>query len=364
MAKVNKLILALSIVTAISILSGCGDKNTRSSQTVMKILADGTIGNIRYECSGTTGFTNRAGEFTCPVGSSVEFFFGNIKLGGVVELPSDKILLIQDVLEVERSDVENEKVTKLAIFLQSLDEDSDHDNGIFLDPNDIASIQSEIEFNSLDDTNIDSLIQNAGKTKVKKEVAIKNLRETMTNIRGNGSFNLNTPSPSTQTCGYKLQGVYYNGSLISQSNPIDVGVDSKIILNFSNDIQSAGLNIQRIDGNITLLNIVKSADNNISLNYLVSNNIMNGRTTDLNQTDQLSIKQGVCDIQIDINIFKKYYAPLTKTELLTLINNYTNETNTTQKAIYVDEIINANTSQLTDILYLFSNKSSFNLDIR
>ena len=387
MGKVNKVILSLSAITAI-LLSGCGGGSGETSQTVTGILADGAIGNARYECGGTTGFTNREGEFTCPVGSSVEFFFGNIKLGGVAELPSDKIVLIQDVLDVQRSDVENEKVARLAIFLQSLDEDSDHDNGIFLDPNDIASIEQEIEFDSLDDTNIDSLIQNAGKTKVKKEVAIKNLRETTDNVRvyknvrGNSSSNSDTstnsntpinptpnnpinpsPSPST-TCGYELNGVYYNGSLISESNPIGVGVDSNITLNFSKDINASGLNIQATDGNISLTNIVKSADNNISLNYLVSNNIASGITADLNRIDQLSIRQGLCIIQTGINIYKKYYAPITtKAELTTLINNYTNESNATQKAIYADEIINANTSQITDMSRLFNSKFTFNLDI-
>ena len=381
MGKVNKVILSLSAVTAISILSGCGG-NGGTSQTVTGVLADGAIGNARYECSGTTGFTNREGEFTCPVGSSVEFFFGNIKLGGVSQLPDDKIVLIQDVLDVERSDVENEKVTKLAIFLQSLDEDSDHDNGIFLNPNDIASIEQEIEFDSLDDTNIDTLIQNAGKTKVTKEVAIKNLRETTDNVRvyknvrGNSSSNSDTstnpntptpnnpinPSPST-TCGYELNGVYYNGSLISESNPIRVGEKSNITLSFSKDIDTSGLNIQATDENINLSNIVKSADMNISLDYLPSNVLMSGRTTDLNQTDQLSIRQAGCNIQTDINIFKKYYAPITKAGLTTLIDNYTNEVNATQKAIYADEIINANVSQVTDMSQLFFARSSFNLDI-
>ena len=377
----NKKAFNLGLIFSSILLSGCGGGSGETSQTVTGILADGAIGNARYECGGTTGFTNREGEFTCPVGSSVEFFFGNIKLGGVSQLPDDKIVLIQDVLDVQRSDVENEKVTKLAIFLQSLDEDNNHDNGIFLNPNDIASIETEIEFNTLDDANIDTLIQNAGKTKVTKEVAIKNLRETTDNVRiykninGNSSLTPSNPSPSTpntqtpnnpspsETCGYSLNGVYYNGSLISESNPISVGKNSIIVLNFSNNINTSGLNIQASDNSISLSNISKSADMNISLNYLVSNDIMNGRTSDLNQTDSLTISQGVCNLQTNINLFKTYLAPITKTDLSTLITNYTNEANATQKAIYENEIINANTSSITDMSNLFDNKSTFNLDI-
>ena len=382
----NKKKLSMGLIFSSILLSGCGG-NGGTSQTVTGVLADGAIGNARYECGGTTGFTNREGEFTCPVGSSVEFFFGNIKLGGVSQLPDDKIVLIQDVLDVERSDVENEKVTKLAIFLQSLDEDSDHDNGIFLNPNDIASIQSEIEFDSLDDTNIDSLIQIAGKTKVKKEVAIKNLRETTDNVRvyknikgnsannnsnqnnsnnSNSSSNTNT-SPSSQTCNNSIAGVYYNGNLISSSNPINLGSAKNITINFTNSIDTTGLNIQASDNNILLSNISKSADNNISLKYkalkaLVPVALINGE--DYNTSDTLNVRQGVCNLNSNINLYTRYYNPLAnKAALTTLINNYTNEANATQKDIYAKQIIFANTSNITDMSSLFEDKSTFNLDI-
>jgi len=391
MKKLNKTILALSTVTAISILSGCGGGNGGTSQTVTGVLADGAIGNARYECAGTTGFTNRAGEFTCPVGSSVEFFFGNIKLGGVSELPSDKIVLIQDVLDVQRSDVENEKVAKLAIFLQSLDEDNDHDNGIFLDPNDIASIQSEIEFDSLDDTNIDTLIQSAGKTKVKKEVAIKNLRETTDNVRvyknikGNSantnsnqnnsnnssssdssSNNTNT-SPSSQTCNNSIAGVYYDGNLISSLNPINLGGSAKdIIINFTNSIDTTGLNIQASDNNISLSDITKSADKNISLKYKALKDLLPIALSDgedYNTSDTLNIKQGICNLNSNINLYTRYYDPISRANLNTLITNYTNEANAIQKDIYAKQIIFANTSSVTDMSNLFDGKSTFNLDI-
>ena len=385
----NKKALSMGLIFSSILLSGCGG-NGGTSQTVKGILADGAIGNARYECGGTTGFTNREGEFTCPVGSSVEFFFGNIKLGGVSELPSDKIVLIQDVLDVQREDVENEKVTKLAIFLQSLDEDSDHDNGIFLNPNDIASIQSEIEFDSLDDTNIDSLIQIAGKTKVKKEVAIKNLRETTDNVRvyknikgnsantnsnqnnsnnsssSNSSSNNTNTSPSSQTCNNSIAGVYYNGNLISSSNPINLGSAKNITINFTNSIDTTGLNIQASDNNILLSNISKSADNNISLKYKALKNLLPIALSDgedYNTSDTLNVRQGICNLNSNINLYTRYYDPISRANLDTLITNYTNEANATQKDIYAKRIIFANTSSVTDMSSLFAYKSTFNLDI-
>ncbi|NOQ30137.1 MAG: hypothetical protein GQ570_03345 [Helicobacteraceae bacterium] len=113
--------LVTSIILVMIALTGC---DSGSSETVTGVLADGVIGNAVYKCASTTGYTNTKGEFTCPIGSAVDFYYGNIKLGGVTKLPSDKIVLIQDVLSVERSDVNNAEVTRLAQFLQSLDDNS------------------------------------------------------------------------------------------------------------------------------------------------------------------------------------------------------------------------------------------------
>ncbi|NOQ31618.1 MAG: hypothetical protein GQ570_10900, partial [Helicobacteraceae bacterium] len=132
---INKKLIALSTALTIA-LSGCGGSGEfsdtdPSAGMVTGVLADGAIGNAEYKCGSTTGFTNVKGEFTCPAGSEVNFYYGNFHIGGVSKLPTDKIVLIQDGLDVPRANTQNADVVKLAIFLQSLDNNSNHDDGIF-----------------------------------------------------------------------------------------------------------------------------------------------------------------------------------------------------------------------------------------
>ena len=375
--KKNKKIIILSTLLSTLLLSGCGG-NSGTKKTQKGILADGAIGNAKYECNGVVGYTNKEGEFNCPIGSSIDFYFGNIKLGSVDKLPDDKIVLIQDILNIPRENTNDEKVVQMAVFLQSLDVDNNHDNGIFLDPKDVESITNQTNFSQLDSNKQDEIISNSGKLKVSEAIALKNLKETTDNVRiyksiyapnstnNSNSNNANTP-PTPQTCSNSIAGVYYDGNLISSSNPINLGGSEKdIIINFTNSITTSGLTIQASDNNILLSNISKSSDNNISLKYKALKSIVPILLTneqDYNTTDTLNIKQGICNLNSNINLYTRYYDPISRANLDTLITNYTNEANATQKDIYAKRIIFANTSSVTDMSNLFANKSTFNLDI-
>ena len=384
MRLLKKSILTLSTITSI-LLTGCGSGGNTLSVT--GVLADGAIGNASYKCGTTTGFTNVKGEFTCPVGSSVDFFYGNIKLGGVTKLPSDKIVLIQDVLHVSREKVNDESVTRMAVFLQSLDKNSNHDDGIFLDPSYITdSITTAVDFSQFDDKKVTELIQKAKKTEVTKEIARTNLYEVTQNVKlyknidGKTKPPVSTPSSGGSTspggsstpdtppkCGYTLNGIYFNGIKISSSNYLGLGSTNNLTLNFSVAVNTTGLTVTSTDGNVTLGTITKSGDNNISFDYTASSDMMHGKTSDLNITDTLSIKQGLCSNTADVKLYKKYVAPITRAELDTLITNYTNAYDINQTATdtlaYAQDIVNADTSNITDMGRLFISKSTFNLDI-
>ncbi|MDQ7068383.1 MAG: hypothetical protein Q9M40_10665 [Sulfurimonas sp.] len=211
-SKLSKTALFLGIMTTIT-FSACssGDGNT-----VTGILADGAIENARYECSTTTGFTNVKGEFTCPVGSPVDFYYGNIKLGGVATLPSDNIVLIQDILGVPREDVNNTLVTRLAVFLQSLDNDSNHTNGIYLDPALITeSVPSAVDFKSFDDLKITDIFDKAKliKTTLVKVADIDaqaNLQTTTDNVLNFQNINGDTQALSSSKYRKRYSGFRNN----------------------------------------------------------------------------------------------------------------------------------------------------------
>ena len=370
--KINKKLLTLSSAILIA-LSGCSHNNTTS--TVTGILADGVIGNATYKCSATTGSTNTEGEFTCPVGSRVDFYYGNIKLGGVATLPSDNIVLIQDVLSVDRAETSNPNVLRLARFLQSLD-DGSIINGIYLDPALIASIvTTPVDFQDYDDAQMEAIVQTAtGKPAVGETEAKAELQATTDNVRDFGTVEGTTTTggtttPSLPTCS-AISGIYNNGSLLTPSTYLALGTDYNLTLVFEQNITTAGLNIgSSKDGNVTLGTLTKTADKNITLSYKAARALANGLTADYNSTDTLTVTQTVCtgSVTSDVKLFKKYYAPLTRPELDALINDYTTKytadpaSQATADAAQL--IINANTSAITDMNFLFNGKSTFNLDI-
>lgn len=467
MKTIKKKILALSTITAIA-LSGCGSGGGSGggTPTVTGVLADGAIGNASYECGTTTGFTNVDGEFTCPLGSAVDFYYGNIKLGGVDKLPDDKIVLIQDVLDVNRSDVSHPEVTRMAVFLQSLDNDGDHNNGIYLDPKMIETLVTDKkDFTEYDDSQIDNIIDtvisnetdNKNLRKVNKTTAQTNLQKTTDNVKEYGTIdgegddtsnlsddttapnkptsktdlditrdnseevivsgevgakifidgkdtnktigedgtqsitldtsgangtktfditlqdsNNNTSGSTTVTITKKspcltLSSINYNGAILSDTNYLGLGTDYNLTVELSDTITSAGLNISASsDTNATVGTLSTPNDTNVTFSYNAPTSLMG--MADYNTSDTLSIVHDGCPaITAKVPLYKKYVAPFTKDELITLISNYTTAYNSDPNSAYTlslaQDIINADISQITDMSGLFSNLWTFNLDL-
>ena len=187
---IKKGIFALSTVSAI-LLSGCGSDDTVAQQEITGVLADGAIGNAEYRCGSKTGKTNTDGEFNCPVGSSVSFYIGSLKIGSVSTLPSDNVVLIQDALGMDRNETANSTVLSLAQLLQSLDDDSNHENGIFLTDLLITSLSNtlgnaETKFKDLNSTKLNEIVLDANKTLIDVFTAQANLEDTTSRVKFNG----------------------------------------------------------------------------------------------------------------------------------------------------------------------------------
>ena len=175
-----KHILSLLVVAFLYI--GCGSSNNSNQETVTGVLADGAIGNAEYRCGAITGVTNANGEFTCLKNSPVSFYFGSLLLGGVDTIPDDKVVLIQDTLDVDRDNTNDPNVMRMAQFLQSLDNDSDHTNGIFLTEQTIQAINErfenqDVDFKNLNDDDIVNIILSDNKQIIDAGTAQKNLEE-------------------------------------------------------------------------------------------------------------------------------------------------------------------------------------------
>jgi len=141
----NKSIILSSLVASI-LLVGCGSSDSVTQTDIQGQLIDSYIKGATYSCSdGTIGVTGTNGEFSCPT-LPVDFQVGGLKLGTIAALASDNHVFPQDLLGVDRFDVNNTEVLALATFLQSCDEDLNPDNGIEITDELKDSLTTEVEF--------------------------------------------------------------------------------------------------------------------------------------------------------------------------------------------------------------------------
>jgi surface protein len=356
----NKALIAIGFAVIVT-LGGC------SSNSVVEtgIFADGAIGNAEYRCDSTIGFTSRGGEFNCPAGSAVSFYFGNLKLGAVDILPDDKIVMIQDALGLDRSgSYSDQNLTNLAVLLQSLDDDNDTSNGIYLTS--IPNFEKGTSIKDLNKTQIQQIIGDAGKTVVTEIEAIEHLTQTTNNVNKYKNINGIDGSPNIQeVCNIGYKGIYYNGAVISATNYITLDIDSNITLEFNSTTSTDGLGITS-DLNATI-SYIKAVDNNITFVYKAPLKINTDSSLEYNGTDILTIAKEGCD-SFDANVSLHLDEPsLTSIGLQALVDDYeskyTSDPNSNDTSTAAELIIKANTINVKSMSQLFKDDTNFNLDI-
>ena len=125
--------LLMSSTLAALVLVGCGGGGSSSSATT-GYLVDSAVANANYDCTADGSYnktTGADGSFTCTNMSQVRFRVGNLVLGEIHALPSDKHVFPQDLVGVARdTGVNDARVIAMAQLLQSLDSDGNPSNGI------------------------------------------------------------------------------------------------------------------------------------------------------------------------------------------------------------------------------------------
>ena len=125
----KKTLLALTLS---GLLTACGgDSSNDSSSTPQPpqssskigVLTDGVIIGANYTINGVTKQTNERGEFEYQEGDEITFKIGDIEIGTVQG--AERITPLELATDADAQ-------TNLMVFLQSLDTDKNHDNGISL----------------------------------------------------------------------------------------------------------------------------------------------------------------------------------------------------------------------------------------
>ncbi len=113
----------------IILLSACGgggeDHDDVSKQVLSGQIIDAPIHNLHYRTASRSGVTSSDGSFSYLAGEEVIFSIGNIEFPAVA---AGETLTPLDL--VGTSDIDNEYVSNIIRFLQSVDSDGDTSNGI------------------------------------------------------------------------------------------------------------------------------------------------------------------------------------------------------------------------------------------
>ena len=97
-------------------------------------MIDGVVEGLEYyTSSGLSGLTNEDGWFSYHDGDDITFKVGGVVLGTATteDVASGKTFL-QDIADVDRTDLNDEYLENMATFLQSLDENHHPDDGIWV----------------------------------------------------------------------------------------------------------------------------------------------------------------------------------------------------------------------------------------
>ena len=167
--KIRNLLLILGLI---SILAGCGSSSSSSSTGT---FIDDVVSGIKYVNGENTGFTDENGKFPYESGM-VEFYLGKIKIGEVDSLNSDNKVFIQDIVGVDRTNVDDEKVLKIATLLQSLDSDSTTDA---IEINSVDFEKFNEDDSAIDDVDVDDLLDKKGFKKVSSSDVKRHLNNVL-----------------------------------------------------------------------------------------------------------------------------------------------------------------------------------------
>jgi len=124
-------LITISILISTTLFMGCGSgddekEGKKQEQEVsggyVGYIVDSPISGLNYECGSKKGLTSTDGKFSCDT-MPVLFKIGNYTLGSVSELTDDFKIYPQDLLGLDRSNVEDPKLIQLTQFLQALDDD-------------------------------------------------------------------------------------------------------------------------------------------------------------------------------------------------------------------------------------------------
>ena len=242
----NSLLLTLTLL-----FSACGGGGTSVEPTPLKTLyfIDSPVNGIDYHCGVRSGITKhdtvegkeKDGVLYCSKGT-ITFSLGSLVLGSIEQYKDKQEIRPQDLMHVSQDNFESEQVLKIALLLQSLDDDGEIEKNINID----EATKNKLTQTSLDDlslSKVGELIKDIGEIP-------KDLNEVKKHLIRNSSISYEDSKPKITPFNEEISSSLSSGSVVGTLS-ISEGDSTLISLTLLGDgIDNFQLNS---DGTILLL---------------------------------------------------------------------------------------------------------------
>ena len=197
-----------------------GATNSNHSDVLRVITAAATDGDIvgmqYFTTSGISGITDAQGQFTAFEGDHVYFFVGSIYIGMATsdEIQSGQIFL-QDIADVARSNLNDEYVENMAVFLQSIDDNNNaYDNIVITQEMRDKLMGESLDLRTAGEQEVKDLIDRVGGNYVDEDAAMQHVKDILMQDTGmtEADFDERTPDHSD---------IAVESLLVDDSNNVD-----------------------------------------------------------------------------------------------------------------------------------------------
>ena len=153
-----------------------------TTTTTASVLIDGVVRGVEYvTSSGMSGLTNQEGLFNYQDGDDITFKVGGVVLGTATaeDVISGRTFL-QDIADVERSNLSDDYLENMAIFLQSLDANYNPGDGITITEQmriNLADI--ELDLRQASSSEVKQVIEQVGGVYVERAEAMEHVKDML-----------------------------------------------------------------------------------------------------------------------------------------------------------------------------------------
>ncbi|MEA3384543.1 MAG: hypothetical protein U9Q20_07730, partial [Campylobacterota bacterium] len=263
-----------------------------SNELQTAVLVDGVCEGVAYETtSGVTGTTDAEGNFSFREGDDVTFSVGGVTLGTATasDIESGHTFL-QDIADVDRTDLNDEYLENMATFLQSVDTPDSGDNIVITPEVHAALADADIDLRTASEQEVADLVESIGATYVEEDVAMEHVQEMLEEYAGMDESEFDEHiDDSLQTATFGTEAPV--GVTYTTSSGVEGTIDSDGVFTYDE-----GDDITFFDANGDVISTINGSDigsdNFISMGEIVSL----GETID---TDVVESEQELSIVEVD-----------------------------------------------------------------